>query len=204
MKKKKISMNQFFQKKYITVPIEGIWKDSFGEIEAGSRWMIYGESGNGKTDFCVKLAKMLSQYKKVAYLSREEGDRSTLQGAFMRNEMQHTGVHLLVEYTFDDIIQELQRKASAEVLIMDSIDYLSITKAQYKQLHELFPKKMLIFVTWGQGNKPMSNIGKAIEFMVDVKVHVQKFVAFPKSRYGGNVPYIIYEKEAIKHHHFLQ
>ena len=197
-------MTNFLRKKYKKIALEGVWRDSFGEVEDASRWLIYGESGNGKTDFCVKLAKELSRHKKVAYLSKEEGDKSTLQEAYKRNEMKGSNVQIWVDFSFQDVVSELRSKRSPKIVIIDSIDYMSITKAQYIELDQLFPQVMLIFVCWGQGKKPMSDIGKGIEFMVDVKVHIEKYVAFPKSRYGGNLPYVIWREKAQQFHHFIE
>ena len=42
-----------------------------GGIEPGIITMIYGESGTGKTNFCLQLSKEIGEGKKVAYIDSE-------------------------------------------------------------------------------------------------------------------------------------
>jgi len=52
---------------------EGRWEASFGKPEMRGCWIIWGNSGNGKTRFALRLCKYLARFGRVAYDSLEEG-----------------------------------------------------------------------------------------------------------------------------------
>lgn len=201
---KQVSMRKLDRKKFKLFEFTGDWLASFGKPEKGSHILIYGESGHGKTEFCAKLAKYMSTFAKVLYVSAEQGESSSLQGCFRRNGL--TGIRkiaLAVDYTFNDLVDECDRKGSAEIIVLDSIDYINMTLEQQKLLKEEYPTKTFVFVSWADGKKPMSKAGVKIEFRADVKIRVENFVAFVRSRYGGNEPYIIWLDKAKGKHSFL-
>ena len=45
--------------KHKSLPLEGEWKDVFGEPEEGDTWFISGPSASGKSSFVMQFAKML-------------------------------------------------------------------------------------------------------------------------------------------------
>ena len=45
--------------KHKALPLEGEWKDVFGEPEEGDTWFISGPSASGKSSFVMQFAKML-------------------------------------------------------------------------------------------------------------------------------------------------
>mgnify|MGYP002229404285 FL=1 len=53
-----------------------------GRPEPQGAWIIWGQSGSGKTTFTCRLAKYLAEFGRVAYLSLEEGDSLSLQRSF--------------------------------------------------------------------------------------------------------------------------
>ncbi|MGL4346476.1 MAG: ATP-binding protein [Chitinophagaceae bacterium] len=201
---KTIGTGKFLRKKFFEYEFEGKWKASFGMPEKGSRWLIYGDSGSGKTEFAVQLAKYMTRFGKVFFLSREQGDSSSLQQCWKRNNMREvkSKIVLGVGYNMQELIVHLQAKRKIETVIIDSIDYMDMTAEEYKQLSEICNRKNIILVSWKEGKRPKSAAGRAIEYMVSVKIEVRDFVAFPRSRYGGNQPYIIWLEKAKDYHAF--
>jgi hypothetical protein len=109
-------------------------------------------------------------------------------------------VKLAVNWTFLDVLECLKKPRSPEVVVLDSLDYLKFSADDYRLLDSLFPKKCFIIVAWSEGKKPKSQVGRDIEYMVDVKIRVKNYVAEPRSRYGGNIPYIIWPERAKLHY----
>lgn len=70
-----------------TMEFEGAWLASFGTPELGGCWLIWGQSGNGKTRFGLLLCKYLTRFGRVAYDTLEEG----LSLSF-RNAVKQTGM----------------------------------------------------------------------------------------------------------------
>ncbi|MFN8238608.1 MAG: hypothetical protein U0T77_10600 [Chitinophagales bacterium] len=198
---KTIGVFQLGQKVFDTYDFDGVWKDSFGCPEKNFSTVIYGDSGNGKTDFCVKLAKYMAKFTKVLYVSHEEGISKSIQEAFERNNMKEVSgkVILAEKCTVDEMIEYLKKRNSPGFLIIDSLDYMRLTTDQYKLIRAQCPKKAIAIISWSVNNKPKSQFARDIEYMADIKISVRSFKAHPRSRYGGNKEFVIWNK-----HHTLK
>lgn len=199
-KAKIVGITQLGQMRFRTMAFEGKWKQSFGTPEYGSTWCVWGNSGNGKTEFCLQLAKYFTNFGKVLYLSREQGISSTIQIAFDRNNMDEVSGKLVLGEGFDfyELLDYLEGRNKANIVFIDSLDYMRLTTDQYKIMTNKFPTKTFVIVAWASGKEPKSQYAKDIRFMADVKIYVEGFATKPASRFGGNEPYIIWEDGAIK------
>ena len=70
---KTIGVSNFINKKFDIFPFEGEWKESFGEPEKNFQMIIYGDPGNGKTEFSVKFAKYLAGLEKCCIAVMNKG-----------------------------------------------------------------------------------------------------------------------------------
>ena len=193
---KTIGIFQLYQKEFDLFEFTDAWLEHIGMPEKNFSCFIQGGSGNGKTDYCVKFAKYLSQFGKVLYLSYEEGISETIKTAFMRNNMKDvTGKVILAENTsVDELITYLQKRNSPKIAIIDSLDYMNLTADQYKKIRKSCPKKAIIIISWSEGKEPATTAGKKIKYMCDIKIDVNNFTAFSKSRYGGHKPFVIWDR----------
>lgn len=65
---------EIFKMQRPVLEFEGEWQEAFGQPDKTGTWIIWGNSGNGKSSFVMKLAKELCKhFNKVAYDSLEEG-----------------------------------------------------------------------------------------------------------------------------------
>ncbi len=192
-----IGITEFLDKSFDVLEFEGAWLESFGLPEKSFTMSLCGDSGSGKTEFSVQLTKLLAKFGKVLYCSYEQGISKSLQDALKRNDLKELkgSVMFTSGGTFDDLVLRLKKRASARFCIIDSTDYMNLTTAQYKLLKKLFPRKSFIVVSWGKNDKPKTQAAKDIEFMCCIKVVVKNYIAFPRSRFGGNKPFIIWDKK---------
>lgn len=51
-------------------------------------------------------------------------------------------------------------------------------------------------LSWAAGRKPLTQAAKDIEYMVGVKLFVKQYIVYPRSRFGGNQPFVIWEERA--------
>lgn len=208
---KGVSIDRLKKMTFHNYNFEGSWKDSFGNPPIDAQWMIYGESGNGKTEFCVQLAEYYTNFGRVAYISLEQGVGSTIQQPFSRYEFKNQYDCKLYRRSNRKLssyeeVKEFVEKTNFRIIIIDSLDYMKAKAIDYIELSEIAKrrKRTLINVAWGKGEKPKSSAGEDIEFMVDEKLHVKKYaIPEPKSRCGGNMPFVIWEEKAKEYHHFL-
>ncbi len=197
---KATTVKKLYKKRFDLYEFDGVWKISFGLPEKNFSAIVYGESGNGKTDFCVQFAKYLSGFATVLYLSNEEGISSTIQEVFMRHRLHESKGKIIMaeKATFDELVLFLKKRCSPKIVLIDSLDYTRLTVEQYKLLRKTFPNKSIIIISWSKGKLPKAQAAKDIEYMVDIKVYVKDFLAHPRSRYGGNEPFVIWEEGAIR------
>lgn len=195
------SVKQVLNKKRITYEFEGPFKDSFGKPERNAIWMVWGQSGNGKTRFLLILTKYLSRFGDVAYNSLEEGDGESFAKALRETDMlQVDGKFRLIDMEMPDEFRDrLAKKKAAQFGVWDSVQYAGFDYQYYKDMKKLLRKKSLLFISHAQGNNPLGRTAEAIRYDAGIKVHVIGYVAKVVSRYGGNKPFIIWEDGAKKY-----
>jgi hypothetical protein len=101
--------------------------------------------------------------------------------------------------TYPELMKRLAKKKSPRFIVIDSIQYLNISYEQYKAMKERFKKKSFIFLSHAKGKFPDGRTADKIRYDAGIKVHVQGYVGFVISRYGGNHPYIIWPEGARKY-----
>jgi hypothetical protein len=199
--KRAISIRQLYRTSLRSLDFQGEWLDAIGCPEPSGCWLIWGNSGNGKTRFALQLAKYLTTFgRKVAYDSLEEGVSLSLRNAIEDCNMQEVSRRftLLDKEPVTDLIDRLNRKKSPDVVIIDSIQYTGLTYADYKSLRDRFRTKLFILVSHAEGSQPSGRVARSIRFDANVKIWIEGFQAFAASRYGGGEPYMIWNEGAFK------
>lgn len=191
-----LGSKQFIDKQFVTLPFEGLFKDCFGEPEDNFSMIIYGESGNGKTEAEVKVCKELTKYGNVYFNSKEQGISRSLQTAWIRNGMHEVDGKVQVAHKedYEHMIQRLKRKKSAKIVFLDSIQHSKLTYDRWLEMRRIFPKKIFVLISHSEGRKPQGADAKKIEYDVDIKCFVKDFLMYVRSRFGGGASFMIYEK----------
>lgn len=199
-----LGLKQLLQKKHAfleNLPENIIY--SFGRLTVNFIMIVWGQSGNGKSNFLMQFLKVLLQHGKVLYVALEEGFEATTQMNAMRqlSEDEHTGKIEFADHemTYDELVKKLSKKKSPRFIVIDSIQYWNITYEMYKALKEKFKKKTFIFISHAAGKIPDGKTADKIRYDAGVKVHIEGFVAKVTSRYGGNNPYVIWEDGAKRY-----
>ena len=166
-------------------PCEGAWEVAFGHPARTGTWIIWGESGNGKSAFVMKLAKYLCQWCKVAYDSLEESTGLSFQNSLKREKMDEVKrrFQILDREPMEELSERLSKRRSPEVVIIDSFQYSGLTYATYKALKERHRNKLLIFVSHCEGIKPEGRAAKKVAYDADVKIFIEGFRAVCKGRF---------------------
>ena len=94
---KAIGLKQLEQKRYKLV--EGLsdeLKNCIGEIEDAFTMIIWGQSGQGKTNFTIRIVEELSRIiGTTAYDSLEEGHGKTMQDLIRRHDLVNKGAKII-------------------------------------------------------------------------------------------------------------
>ncbi|MBR4273822.1 MAG: ATP-binding protein [Bacteroidales bacterium] len=198
--KRALTTNNILAMRFYPAQFEGEWRNSFGTPELHGLWLVYGASFNGKTTFCLQLAKYLTKFvNRVLFDSIEMGNRYPYQLALIRNNMAECGHKFLtvVKEGPQEITERLARKQSPDVVIIDSYKYFERRRMDvYKRLEDEFPEKLFIIIAHEDKNQlPDGALGKELYAYADVKIHVSGRQAYVNSRLGGSYePYIIDEE----------
>lgn len=190
------SVEQVLRTRFKVLPFEGEWKEAIGCPEMTGSWIIWGNSGNGKTRFALQLCKYLCRFGRVAYDSLEEGVSASLMKALQETGMMDVRRRFVVldKEPIDQLMERLSKGKSPDVVCIDSLQYTGMSYEQYKALKERFPKKLFIWISHAEGVQPEGRVAKKVRFDSNVKVFVQAYRAEPVSRYGGGKPYIVWEE----------
>ena len=170
--------------KFRGLPFEGEWERVFGHPERRHSWIIWGQSGSGKTTFNMQLAKHISQSEPVLYNSMEEGLSVSIQRAYHRAGItSRDRVHLVSE-NMSDLARRLARKKSPSVVFIDSIKYTRFRWVDYEKFKARFPQKLLIWVGHANGKEPKGSLAEDIRYDAFIKIYTEGFRAFVTSRFS--------------------
>lgn len=200
--KRAVSVDEILKKKFKELKLEGDWLKLLGVPESNGSWIIWGQSGNGKSRFCMMLAKCLAQYGKVAYNALEEGARKSIQKNVKDCQMTDVKKNftILNRESISDLKERLRKKQHPNFVFIDSLQYSGLTKQQYIKLKEEFPDILFIWVSHAEGRQPKGNTADFIKYDSDIKIRVEGYKAFSMSRLGGdNEPFVIWPEAASKY-----
>jgi predicted ATP-dependent serine protease len=155
MMKRALTISDIENFKPKTLDFSGEWLASIGQPEQKGIWLIWGNSGQGKTTFAMMLAKYLSNFTKVCYNSLEEGLSLSIKHAIKTvNFNNKKNFILLDKEPIKELIKRLERKQSPSVVIIDSLQYSGIGYQQAIKIKERFENKIFIYISHSEGTEP--------------------------------------------------
>lgn len=204
---KGLGVKNFQQKKYKLFRLPGEWGDFMGDLMLGFICIVYGKSGQGKTEFLVRFAKALTAIGKVGWVSYEQGHGYDLQRAINRNNMEVADGSITFydpwekrkpgHSLFEELTLMVSKRNSPTFWFIDSVQDTRFTYEQYKELRNAHKKKCFIWIGHGRGRGHKTQIGVDIEFDGQIGIWVDKYIAYSnKNRLGGMGEYIIWEEKA--------
>jgi len=203
--KRAYSPEELYRKKCPEMAFDGVWKEVFGRPAPIGMWVIWGNSGNGKSSFTMQLAKYLCRFGKVFYNSVEEDVRNTFINNVRRNKMEEVNKQFKTgNLTLDELEERMKSSRKEDIYIIDSFQAMRFThrgKMDYEAFCSRHPDKLIIFVSRAQGNLPQKQPAIDCMYDADVKIWVEGFQAVCKGRFETNPgkSYIIWEDRAVKY-----
>lgn len=191
-----ISVSQLESMKFKELPFDGEFLKLIGCPEVAGSWLIWGDSGNGKTRFALQLAKYLAQWCRVAYNSLEEGASKSMKKAFAEVGMDEVRrkVILLDNEPISELKERLKMRRSPDVVVIDSLQYSGLNYRDYVALRTEFKNKLFILISHADGKNPAGQTAKSIRYDAFVKIRIEGYKAYALSRFGGGEPYTIWDE----------
>lgn len=196
-----VSVHELVTMEHNTLAFEGPWLNLIGRPELTGSWLIWGNSGSGKTRFALQLAKYLTRFCRVAYNSLEEGASASLKAAIIDVGIAEVRRHFLVldKEPISELITRLEKHKSPQVVFIDSVQYSALKYSDYIALIEHFRNKLFVFISHADGKNPAGRVARSIRYDAMVKLYIEGYrVPAPASRYGGGQPFTIWAEGAIK------
>ena len=135
------------------IDFDGEWYQAFGRPEKSGCWIIYGKSGQGKSSFALQLARKLDEMgMRVLYLTLEMGGSTdfleSVRDVGMRSDINR--IIFSDDTTFEDLDEYLGKQRSADVIIIDSVQYFTdqcgVKADEIISLRKKYPRKVFILL----------------------------------------------------------
>lgn len=199
-----LTLRDLANKKYHTLPLVGEWYDLLGNPEGTGRWFVWGNSGNGKTNFVLQLCKALRTYGKISVFSLEESADMTFRDAmFTVFRPEEKGVFVWTPEQLpeglEDVQKILDRRGSPSIAVFDSIQCMNLRSFKmYSDFVRRYPNKLLIFVSQAEKQNPKGGVAHSAMHDAAKKIWVEGYRAFCKGR-GKQGEYTIWAEGARKY-----
>lgn len=184
--KKALSVTDICKKSYKLLPFEGEWKAAFAEPERVGTWIIWGNSGSGKSTFAMQLCKELSRYGKVIYDSLEEGTSLTFRNKIAQLGELERGKFQVVSESMAELSSRLEKRRSADFVVIDSFQYTEFDYRSYLEFKKKHANKLLVFVSHAEGRNPAGRSAKSVMYDATLKIWVEGYKAYSKGRFIGD------------------
>ena len=162
-----------------------LFRSAFGLPTVNETWLIHGQSGSGKSSFVMQLARKLTEYGTVLFMSYEEGVGQSFQkriARFKMNEVQGR-FRIATADTIEELTARLKCKKSPKFVIIDSFQAAGWEYPETEALIKNFPRKCFIFVSQEHKGQPMGKAAIRLKFFAGVKVRVCGYKAYCQGRF---------------------
>ena len=197
------TIGNLYNKKYKILPIEGIWKEVLGDIEATGCWLIFGNDKNGKSRLALSLAKYLSFSNRILYISAEEGEslnfRNMCQWAgFMPNDRKF---HIKEYIDINELKERLTARNAPNIVFIDNITFYhdELKYGGVRNLLNDFRKTIFVFIAHEQMGEPYTSTAKMVKKLATAIMYVQGLRCHISGRVSGGILDIDVEKAQIFH-----
>lgn len=184
---KVLSAQNLYSMKHTTFQFDGQWKEMLGEPPVNGVWIIFGKEKHGKTSFTLSLVKYLSFYKKVLYVSGEEGTDKLFIDTLKRAGIGASNrIGFLPYITIPELNLALKKRKAAEIIVIDN---MTIYMDEFKRngimdFIRLHPNKLIIFISHEERKEPSTSAGRYVKKIAKIIVRIEGLVA----QIGGRCP----------------
>lgn len=198
---RKRNIKALFKEKFKTYQFEGVWGKALGETEDNGAWIVWGREKNGKTSFALMLAKEMTKFKDVLYVSGEEGLGQNFIKTLKRvgvddsvKKLRYLGYVSIME------LREILSKPRAEKIVF--IDNMTIYDDElkygaFKKLLKDFPDVLFVFLAHEEKKAPHTGTAKLCKKLAKVIIHVDGLLANVSGRCPGGTVVVNEEKAQI-------
>ncbi len=174
--KKVIPATELGRVKFSVFDFKGLWREFFGLPSINFHILIHGNSGEGKSTFCLWFAKYLAEnHGEVLYVSGEEGISKTFHDKLMKCAANVDRMNVIDVSSGDEFMKEIEPN-EAHFIFLDSLHDMDIEAEKLKEIFARYPNTAFICID--QNNKKGDLLGaNEKKHIVDVVVNVKNYEA---------------------------
>lgn len=192
--KKIINASVLSAKTFACHAFGGQWAEKIGSPERGFKGLFYGPPKSGKSVEVLRFADYFAGgFGKVLYNSCEEKLGKTLQDTVREFGIRAPRLYFADGLDFAEMCAAT-KKNRYRLVIIDSVQYMSFSVAEYKEFARLFPRVALVLISQvNNRNEPFG--GKNFLHMVDFYAQIIDGTATYSTRYNkdGKKRFTLYE-----------
>lgn len=200
--RKLLTVGNIISQTVVRIPFDGDWYKFIKQPQNRGIWIVWGQSGSGKSSFIMQLAKELAKTKKVLYNTLEEDpdDDELIQRQIDFNMTDVKDKFYVQNYKYDELWQCLENRNPPDVIIIDSLTYFTKDFDEYMKFKKRFRNKIIIFTAHANGDKPKTEIEDRVKFDAKMKIQINGFLATCRGRTASGGTFIIYKEgyEALR------
>jgi hypothetical protein len=194
------AVTEILAKKYKLLKWSERWQKAFGQPEVSGVWLIWGNSGNGKSSFTMQLVRELAELGKVFYNALEEGTRKTMQDNVKRSDLATVKHNVVIgKESMLEMKERMSKRKRPQFYVIDSYQYARLTWRQYIELKDAHPDVLLIFISHAEGKRPKGKAADDVKYDADLKIWVEGYKAISNGRYNPGGEYEIWDEGVEKY-----
>lgn len=171
-----ISAKEVGEQKHSALNFKGLWREFIGLPSLTFKLLVHGNSGEGKSTFCLWFARYLAEnHGSVLYVSGEEGVNKTFHDKLKFCKAEVEDLHILDVRTAEEFMEEVNPN-EFHFIILDSLHNMGIDAKKMKIIFERY--KNTAFICIDQNNKKGDLLGaNEKKHEVDTVVNVKNYIA---------------------------
>ncbi|MDV4024219.1 hypothetical protein CMT52_07700 [Elizabethkingia anophelis] len=186
---KAISVKQAYSKVFKKFDFTDLWLKAFGTPETTGFWYLGGGEKNGKTTFAMMLAKYLTSFGKVLYISAEEGISDAVINAMMFAGLSDTerNFHIIDYEPWEDLQNRFNSRKCAKIIFLDNSTVYrdEITRKMVSELKQNHPDKLFIMVCHEEKGLPDNALAKLWRKLAKIIIQAEGLKALISGRCPG-------------------
>ena len=171
------------------IPFMGKWLDAFGNPQDRGLWFVWGGSGSGKSTFLMMLAKALALLGYSVFynlLEEETDDLDYIERTKLIGMQDVKDTFLTASYSLTELDTYLSKRDSPDVVVIDSIPYLTKSFDEWMRFKIKWAKKKILIVSGhAKGKNPSTEMQERVMFDAKMKIFVTAYLAICKGRTIG-------------------
>lgn len=186
---KALSVKLAYSKVFKKFDFTDLWLKAFGTPETTGLWYLGGAEKNGKSTFAMMLAKYLTTFGKVLYISAEEGISDAMINAMKFSGMSDTDKNFnIIDYEpWEDLDKRLKSRKCANIIFIDNATIYrdEVTKKMISEFKQKHSNKLIVLICHEEKGQPDNALASHWRKLAKIIIQAEGLKAIISGRCPG-------------------